>query len=166
MPPQGNGGIPQRNPYQNGQGPEGQPNSRKEAWDAQYRRNHWSNQPENRNGQSAVPQNSEAQRGAFSGIPQEVVERPEEADFVPYENMELPEKEPVEMSSAEPIIVDNEQDAGIVLEAAEEALKQEEKGEGISEPVLELKEKGEGASKEVEETEKDSGNTEVKSTEE
>lgn len=167
MPPQGNPGIPQRNPYQNGQGNPGgdeSVNSRKEAWDAQYRRSHWSNQPENRNGQSAVPQGNPEQRGAFSGMPQEVVEKPEETEFVPYENMELSEKQPVETSSAEPIIVDNEQDAGIVLEAAEEVLKQEEKGEEILESVLEPEEKDEGELKEVVETEKDFNNTKVKST--
>ena len=120
--PQGNpyqngqpGGAPQGNPYQNlGQGPEEQRNSRKEAWDAQYRQNHWSNQAE------AMPPG-----GAFSGVPQEILEKPQEPGLVPYEEPGKPE---VQAEAQDILIVDNEQDAGIVLEAAEEALKLEEAG--------------------------------------
>ena len=120
--PQGNpyqngqpGGAPQGNPYQNlGQGPEEQRNSRKEAWDAQYRQNHWSNQAE------AMPPG-----GAFSGVPQEILEKPQETGLVPYEEPGKPE---VQAEAQDILIVDNEQDAGIVLEAAEEALKLEEAG--------------------------------------
>ncbi len=120
--PQGNpyqngqpGDAPQGNPYQNlGQGPEEQRNSRKEAWDAQYRQNHWSNQAE------AMPPG-----GAFSGVPQEILEKPQEPGLVPYEEPGKPE---VQAEAQDILIVDNEQDAGIVLEAAEEALKLEEAG--------------------------------------
>ena len=237
----GNPGMPQGNPYQNGQpgaaqrnpyqngnnqgsyNSEEPVNSRKEAWDAQYRQNHWSNQPENQpqgtpyengnpgaaqgnpyqngnpgipqgnpyqngnpgipqgnpyqDGQLGVPQGSPypngrpgipqgnpyqngmpagmpepadlqedkaphadpnaggrfmeqenaGQRGAFSGALQEAIEKPEEQTFVPYENAEKPEEA---AGISESVIVDNEQDAEIVLEAAVEALKLEENDEG------------------------------------
>ena len=224
----GQPGAAQRNPYQNGnnQGSynsEEPVNSRKEAWDAQYRQNHWSNQPENQpqgtpyengnpgaaqgnpyqngnpgipqgnpyqngnpgipqgnpyqDGQLGVPQGSPypngrpgipqgnpyqngmpagmpepadlqedkaphadpnaggrfmeqenaGQRGAFSGALQEAIEKPEEQTFVPYENAEKPEEA---AGISESVIVDNEQDAEIVLEAAVEALKLEENDEG------------------------------------
>ncbi len=154
-------GVPQGNPYQNGQpdgaarnnpyqsgsqGTEEPRNSRKEAWDAQYRQNHWSNQAENRtqpqgnpyqNGQpgAGTPQGNPYQNGipgAFSGVPQDIVEKPEDREFEPYEKPEMPKEKPVAEAEnvQESAIVDNEQDAEIVLEAAVEALKQEEKGEG------------------------------------
>lgn len=97
----------------------------------------------------SVDQESNGQRGAFSGALQEAIEKPEDQDFVPYENAEKPEEsaaneikpeseEPIKGSeTAEPkedmesAIVDNEQDAEIVLEAAVEVLKEEEnKGTG------------------------------------
>ena len=237
----GNPGMPQGNPYQNGQpgaaqrnpyqngnnqgsyNSEEPVNSRKEAWDAQYRQNHWSNQPENQpqgtpyengnpgaaqgnpyqngnpgipqgnpyqngnpgipqgnpyqdgqlgapqgspypNGRPGIPQGNPyqngmpagmpepadlqedkaphadpnaggrfmepenaGQRGAFSGALQEAIEKPEEQTFVPYENAEKPEEA---AGISESVIVDNEQDAEIVLEAAVEALKLEENDEG------------------------------------
>ena len=224
----GNPGMPQGNPYQNGQpraaqrnpyqngnnqgsyNSEEPVNSRKEAWDAQYRQNHWSNQPENQpqgtpyengnpgaaqgnpyqngnpgmpqgnpyqdgqlgapqgspypNGRPGIPQGNPyqngmpagmpepadlqedkaphtdpnaggrfmeqenaGQRGAFSGALQEAIEKPEEQTFVPYENAEKPEEA---AGISESVIVDNEQDAEIVLEAAVEALKLEESDEG------------------------------------
>ncbi len=97
MPPQGNPVVPVRNPYQDGQsipGPENT-NRRKEEWDARYRQNHWSNQADNEQEDRREPM----PRGAFSGMPQEVLEKLEE------------------------------QDAEIVLEAAEKALEQGEKSE-------------------------------------
>ena len=164
MPPQGNPGIPQRNPYQNGQGNPGgeEPvNSRKEAWDAQYRQNHWSNQPENRNGQSAVPQGNPEQRGAFSGMPQEAVEKPEEVEFVPYENAGMSEEQPVEKISVEPIIVENEEDAGILLEAAEEVLKKEEKDGKAAEGAAETLAEDKAEKAEEKETAEAAGETET-----
>ena len=129
--PQGNpyqngqpGGAPQGNPYQNpGQGPEEQRNSRKEAWDAQYRQNHWSNQA------GAMPPG-----GAFSGVPQEILEKPQEPGLVPYEEPGKPEAQDI-------LIVDNEQDAGIVLEAAAEALKLEEAGAKEAEEASDFEDK-------------------------
>ncbi len=212
--PQGNQGMPQggsygndqggafqTNPYQSGgQGAEETRNSRKEAWDAQYRQNHWSNQAGNQSKpqpnpyQSGMPnpgvapqgnpywnnqpgqrapqgnpyqdgrlnvpqggpggngmpggiQNPQGQppgvpgpdgkaeaalgtqgaKGAFSGVPQEIVERAEEQSFVPYEDIQ------------EPAIVDNEKDAEIVLEAAVEALekKNENADAAIDDPIKE-----------------------------
>ena len=138
QPPQGNQGLSQRNPYQNGMpvgpapgnmGPSSRENpyqnvrpeepmsSRKEAWDAQYRQNHWSNQPENR---------QPMQRGVFSGIPQDVVEREEKTESAPYEKAEIKKEAPEQNGVSEPFILDSEQDAGIVLEAAKEIIKLEE----------------------------------------
>ena len=125
MPPQGNPGMPGRNPYQNGEGFQGADNtgnSRKEAWDAQYRQNHWSNQPVN---QPPAPQGNPGGSGAFSGVPQNVVEETERTDFVPYEKIEIREETPETNDAPEPHIVDSEQDAGIVLEAAEEVIRLE-----------------------------------------
>ena len=125
--PQGNQGIPQRNPYQNAQGvqgPENSGNSRKEAWDAQYRQNHWANQPDNGNVQ---PGNMP--RGSFSGIQQEDLEKPADA-FLPYEPLKKPESKPEpeqDEHTMENTFVENEQDAGIVLEAAEKVVETEEK---------------------------------------
>lgn len=85
-------------------------------------------------------------------MPQEAVEKPEEPEFTPYEDAgisEIPERGPEEKNISEPIIVDNEQDAGIVLEAAEEILKQEEKMEETAEAVSEPDEKEEQISEEV-----------------
>ena len=60
------------------------------------------------------------------------MEKPEDREFEPYEKPEMPKEKPVAEAEnvQESAIVDNEQDAEIVLEAAVEALKQEEKGEG------------------------------------
>lgn len=127
--PQGNQGIPQRNPYQNGQGfqgPENAGNRRKEEWDAQYRQNHWTNQPDNGNSRSGnIP------RGAFSGMPQDTLEKPEDT-FAPYMTVEKPESKPElgqDENTSEKVIADKEQDAEIVLEAAEKVMEMEEKGE-------------------------------------
>ena len=80
-------------------------------------------------------------QGAFSGVLQDAVERPEEQSFEGYEKAEKPEEQqgqealpdavnPEETAeSSEMIIVDNEQDAEIVLEAAQEALKEKEEAE-------------------------------------
>ena len=97
----------------------------------------------------SLDQESNGQRGAFSGALQEAIEKPEGQDFVPYENSEKPEEaaaqeirpkpeEQIKVSETaeqkedmESIVVDNEQDAEIVLEAAVEVLKEEEnKGTG------------------------------------
>lgn len=124
MGPQGNPGspgMPQNNPYQNGQGPENPLNNRKEAWDAQYRQNHWSSK-------QGVPQNN---FGPFQGNPGGPqggqVPQPQEN---PYQNgvlgrMPVPTAEEV---PSDAVIVDNEQDAEIVLEAARKAIRQEDKG--------------------------------------
>ena len=192
----GQPGAPQGNPYQNGngQGPQNtgeQANSRKEAWDAQYRQNHWSNQAENQpqgdlyqNGQPGMPQgnpyqngmlggmpkpvNQQAEptgqreaagpdaggkpgepensgpRGTFSGALQESIEKSQDQSFVPYESPEKQEEAAGQETKAKPqgqaeipeaviqkevpesAIVDNEQDAEIVLEAAVKVLKEEE----------------------------------------
>ena len=78
-------------------------------------------------------------------MPQEAVEKPEEVEFVPYENVGMSEEQPVEKISVEPVIVKNEEDAGILLEAAEEVLKKEEKdGEAATEILAEdMEEKAE-----------------------
>ena len=156
--PSGSPGIaPRENPYQGG-GPEEAPNSRKEAWEAQYRQNHWSNQPGNQpqapqgnpyesgtpsdlvpggqdllppQGSQRIPLGNPYQNGAFSGVPQDVVERAEKTDFVPYEKIERKEEASEHKGISEPLIVDSEQDAGIVLEAAEEVLKLEERAEAM-----------------------------------
>ncbi len=80
----------------------------------------------NAGGRFMEPENA-GQRGAFSGALQEAIEKPEEQTFVPYENAEKPEEA---AGISESVIVDNEQDAEIVLEAAVEALKLEENDEG------------------------------------
>ena len=191
MNPQGNQGMPtQENPYQNGQGPDGVTNSRKEAWDAQYRQNHWSNQQENRNGQSGMgmnpqgnpyqngqltnpqgnpgtqPQENQMQRGAFSGILQEAVEKSEEIVFEPYEKVEMPESRPEHNNISEPIMADSGEDAKIVLEAAEEVVKMEERSGESSETALDS-EKIEGSMEEESlEKEKNSSDIVVEKTDE
>lgn len=134
MPPQGNPGMPGRNPYQSGGGFSGTDNtgsSRKEAWDAQYRQNHWSNQPGNQPPvppeNPGMPQKNPYRNGAFSGVPQEIVEGTEKREPLPGEKMEIKEEAVEQKEVSEPHIVDSEQDAGIVLEAAEEVVKLEEK---------------------------------------
>ena len=180
----------QENPYQNGQGPDGVTNSRKEAWDAQYRQNHWSNQPENRNGQSGMgmnpqgnpyqngqltnpqgnpgtqPRENQMQRGAFSGILQEAVEKSEEIVFEPYEKVEMPESRPEHNNISEPIMADSGEDAKIVLEAAEEVVKMEERSGESSETALDS-EKIEGSMEEESlEKEKNSSDIVVEKTDE
>lgn len=82
-----------------------------------------------------VPADQEipVQRGAFSGVPQDAVGEAEKTDFVPYEKMEIkeeaPENQPERRDMPELAIVDSEQDAGIVLEAAETVVKLEERKE-------------------------------------
>ena len=101
--------VPQGNPYQNGMptGPvPGSPGMQ-------------------------APQGNPYQNGAFSGVPQDVVERAEKTDFVPYEKIERKEEASEHKGISEPLIVDSEQDAGIVLEAAEEVLKLEERAEAM-----------------------------------
>lgn len=163
--PSGSPGIaPRENPYQSG-GPEEAPNSRKEAWEAQYRQNHWSNQPGNQpqvsqgnpyesgtlsgsipggqellppQGNQRIPEGNPYQNGAFSGVPQDVVERAEKTDFVPYEKMEIKGEALEHKEISEPLIVDSVQDAGIVLEAAEEVLKLEERTEEMPESAAQI----------------------------
>lgn len=72
--------------------------------------------------------------GAFSGVPQEILEKPQEPGLVPYEEPGKPEAQDI-------LIVDNEQDAGIVLEAAAEALKLEEAGAKEAEEASDFEDK-------------------------
>ena len=186
MPPHGNQGIPQGNPYQNGtpagsvpgnpgaapQGnpyqngrPEGPLNSRKEAWDAQYRQNHWSNQTENQlpgdsappqgnscqNGRPPIPQENPYQNGMLGRAPQfgeaALNERTVPADQeIPVQRGAFSGVPQEVLGEAELLIVDNEQDAGILLEAAEEVMRLEEKAEErpeVSTESLQKEESGE-----------------------
>ncbi len=117
--PNGRPGIPQGNPYQNGM-PAGMPEP------ADLQEDKAPHADPNAGGRFMEPENA-GQRGAFSGALQEAIEKPEEQTFVPYENAEKPEEA---AGISESVIVDNEQDAEIVLEAAVEALKLEENDEG------------------------------------
>ena len=117
--PNGRPGIPQGNPYQNGM-PAGMPEP------ADLQEDKAPHTDPNAGGRFMEPENA-GQRGAFSGALQEAIEKPEEQTFVPYENAEKPEEA---AGISESVIVDNEQDAEIVLEAAVEALKLEENDEG------------------------------------
>ncbi len=117
--PNGRPGIPQGNPYQNGM-PAGMPEP------ADLQEDKAPHTDPNAGGRFMEQENA-GQRGAFSGALQEAIEKPEEQTFVPYENAEKPEEA---AGISESVIVDNEQDAEIVLEAAVEALKLEENDEG------------------------------------
>lgn len=69
----------------------------------------------------AASQEEQTGRGMFSGVLQEAVEKSETPDFEPYEKPEAGGER-----VSEPVMADSEQDAEIVLEAAKEALKQED----------------------------------------
>lgn len=75
-------------------------------------------------------------RGVFSGALKEITEKPEAEQKV----LELPLEERKETSEA--TIVDTEQDAEIVLEAAEEILKLEDKMEQAESVAVEEKADG------------------------
>ncbi len=135
----GRPGMPQGNPYQNGMlGGMPKPVNRQAEPAGQ-----WETAGPDDGGKPAEPENS-GSRGAFSGALQESIEKSQDPNFVPYESPEKQEEAAGQETGSEPqgrtetpeavlqkeisgsAIVDNEQDAEIVLEAAAKALEQEE----------------------------------------
>ncbi len=139
--PQGNAGreMPPQSPYQNGQPWSGK-KDRQTAWDAQYRQDHWLNQPNPyqngmpmgqpnpyQNGMPAgQPEGKEAGerqnersgfsvRGEFSGVLKDVVEQTDQPEFVPYEDFNKTEDRELEAITAE----GNRKDEPEIVTAAE-----------------------------------------------